>query len=508
MPKLESMFEEHSSSVVNLKSQKYAQWTDASLFPEATLRTVHSADPVALCRDWQSFGQQLIHYSASRTMQDLFPIGKAFFQLVFDPAAEAEASQSLQRSPEQLRADLVGAANDASNRLHWRGNYARLSWGMKVLLVTGNVLLFKRADGAIVPYTTLNYSILRDGAGSPLQLVLKERYAYRMLPPEVQAGFPSQSDRNAMVDVYTGVEWQAPQADGSQEVRIWQEAGTWASAPKPMDAQVCPFIPLYVDLIAGESYGRGRVEANSGDFARYSELSRALTLYEIEACKVVKAVRNGAGVSDLDSLQEAETGEYVLVDPEAVKAIEFGDAKKIAELRQELQAIEARLSRTFGYGGNMRDGERVTAYEVSLSAAETDRAQGGLYSTLSSNLHGPLALLLLQETHPGVLSLVLSNRMHVGVITGIAALGQASEVQSLLRGSQEASVINQALSAISQKFSPEKIADMVLLATGFVPDKVERSEEELAQIQASVAPVDPSNPENLTAAIEGTLSSV
>lgn len=505
---LETDFKKYASTAVTLKSERYALWTDASLFPPADVEQVEQVNPVALSRDWQSFGQQLIHYAASRTMQDLFPIGKAFFRLSAGKRAAPVLARAMQLEPEALEGTLVEAANTASSRLHWRGNFSRLSWGLKVLFATGNVLFHKRADGVINAYTTRNYSIKRDGAGSPLRLILRERHALRMLPEEVRLGFSQGSDPEELVDVFTGVEWLRPEADGTQLVSIWQEAGEWRSDALKVDALLNPFIPLPLDLIPGESYGRGRVEANSGDFARYSELSRALTLYEIEACRVVKGVRQGAGVTDLDSLNDAETGEFVMCDPDAVKPMEFGDARKIAELRQELQAIETRLARTFGYGGNMREGERVTAYEISLSAAETDRAQGGLYSALSASLHIPLALLMLQETNPMLLAAIKASLVDVGVLTGITALGQSADIQALLRASQEASLITSALGGISAKYSPERIGDLALLAAGFVPERVERTEEELQEMQASAAPLNPADPQNLVNAIEGTVQSV
>lgn len=143
-----------------------------------------------------------------------------------------------------------------------------------------------------------------------------------------------------------------------------------------------------------------------------------------------------------------------------------------------------------------------------MTAAETDASQGGLYSLWSYSLHVPLAHLFLQRTNPTALAVVQSKRANVEIVTGIPSLGQGADVQALLRASQSASLINQALSGMSQVFSPERIAELALLAEGFNPDKIERTEEELQEIAASAAPLDPADPENLTSAIEGTIQNV
>ena len=361
---LEAEFKKLKSSAVDLKSMKYAQWTDAALYPDADEENLEQVNPVALSRDWQSFGQQIINYAASKAIQSLFPIGKAFFKIDLTKDSLELAAESLGYEADEVARELVDAANEACKLLHWKGNYSRLTWAAKVAFVTGNVLFVYRKDGSLIPYTTRSYVVKRDGSGAMLKLILKERQAYRMLPPSVQAGFSGKSHED-MVDVYHCAEWQAIEADGTQMVKLWQEAGTWKSDSEDVRSEVCPYIPVAIEVTPGESYGRGRVEANAGDFARYSELSRALTLYEIEACKVVNAVRPGSG-SDTDALNSAESGEYVSADPDAIKAMEFGDGRKIAEIRNELMAIEQRLARTFGYGANMRDAERVEVVLVAL----------------------------------------------------------------------------------------------------------------------------------------------
>lgn len=503
MGKLRDEFEKLRSDLVERKSKQYAGWINPALYPDSGYETAKwESNTGTVDRDFQSFGSQLISYAASKLMQELFPIGKSFFKLELSDDMYQKAAQILGlRDPSKVDGDLVKFSNEVCELIHIQGNYARISWGIQVLLTTGNILFFYRNDGKFVAYTTRNYAIKRDGAGNPLRLILRERAALRMLPKVVQAGYPGKSsDEDEMVDYYTGVRWGAP----GENVQVWQEAGEWSSEIIEYHPALCPFLPLVANLIPGESYGRGRVEDNAGDFAKYSELSKALALYEAQMCRVVNGVKPGA-VVDIDELENAETGDYVQADPDSVQAMEMGDGLKVQRLQAVLAELEARLNQAFGRSINTRDAERVTAQEIIQNAQEADIAHAGLYSLLSHTLHYPMALLLLQALHPDAISLITTGKLDVRVMTGVSALGQSAEVQAMLRAAQSAGLINQVFAGMSQKFSPERIADICLLSEGVDPTKIERTEEELQALQQASAPLNPADPQNITNAIQGTV---
>jgi hypothetical protein len=66
-------------------------------------------------------------------------------------------------------------------------------------------------------------------------------------------------------------------------------------------------------------------------------------------------------LGDIDALAEAEIGEWVQADPDAVGKTDAGDANMIQNLLVDLEQIIGRLSIAFMYTSNVRDAERVNA---------------------------------------------------------------------------------------------------------------------------------------------------
>src|SRR5699024_6591533 len=77
----------------------------------------------------------------------------------------------------------------------------------------------------------------------------------------------------------------------------------------------CPWVFPTWNLVAGENCGRGLVEDHAVGFAKLSELSIALALYEVESLKLLNLVGTSAAHSK-DELAQAETGAWVGANPE------------------------------------------------------------------------------------------------------------------------------------------------------------------------------------------------
>src|SRR5690606_3927583 len=142
---------------------------------------------------------------------------------------------------------------------------------------------------------------------------------------------------------------------------------------------LCPYFTVKWNHVNGDMYGRGLIEEYAGDFAKLSELSQALTEYELNST-IVLNIFNTAGNFDIDSAESAMSGDWVAGQKEAVSAYEVGDYNKIAALMSNLSEIHQRLSVAFMSSSNVRDAERVTAQEVMLNANEAEQVLGGVYS--------------------------------------------------------------------------------------------------------------------------------
>ena len=246
---------------------------------------------------------------------------------------------------------------------------------------------------------------------------------------------------------------------------------------------LCPwFVPTW-SLIPGEHYGRGIIEDYAGGFASLSDLSEGAALYTIEIMRVIHLVSTGGG-TDIDDLRAAETGEYVRGDADSVKAVESGDAVKLQQVEMKVEKVFARLAKAFMYGGNTRDAERVTAYEIQIEAQEAENALGGVYSALSQGLQVPLAHTLVTEVAPDSLAGLIDGSLKLDVIAGIPALGRTSDVQNLMMAAQEVATVVP-IAQMDSRISPTKVVDMVMAGRSVDTEAIFYSAEEQAKINAA-----------------------
>ena len=246
---------------------------------------------------------------------------------------------------------------------------------------------------------------------------------------------------------------------------------------------LCPYIPITWNYVNGDMYGRGYVEEYAGDFAKLSELSQALTEYELNSC-IVLNVYNPAGNFDVDRAVSSLSGDWITGNKDAVQAYEIGDYNKIQTLVDNLQAISQRLSVAFMSASNQREGERVTATEIMQNATEAEQVLGGVYSQLSQNMHMPLAYLLLHEVQPTVINAVERGEFKLDILTGLQALSRSSENQSLLVAASEINAIVPIMAQLSKRFNPDKLIDSILRANGVNVDDYTYTEDEMKAIAA------------------------
>ena len=478
------LFQRYRNDGLLNKHEKYAYWTVPSVF------TVES-DPgvggnIDVQHDFQSLGAILVNHCAAKLTGLLFPQHINFFRI--DLTAEVleavrGASTSAQKSGKQRLMQLETAANAA---LTTNGGYAQLVYMLLLLIITGNALIIKKADKLLVK-SLRNYSYLRDTNGNIVDLVVRESMFFSSLPVDVQAVLRSSGKDykfDTPVEVYTRVEYT--QTDNGKMATISLSVeDTPFGEPEKMLAQFCPYIPAVLQLRDGDNYGTGMVADYAGGFAKLSAISEALAMYELEACKVINLIKPGA-VIDLEALQNATHGDFVLGDPSAIQKLETGNVNKIAQLLDDINSVFSQLSKPFLYEGNVRDAERVTAEEIRLLAEEADRNQGGIYSSLST-VHVPLAHVLCYQQDPEFLVALTAKEVKLSIATGLAALGRSMELRNLMQALGELAQIVPAMQQLSQRFDTERTIDEVLISRGIDPSNYMLDEAALRQKQEQLA---------------------
>lgn len=480
----EALFERFQDTHVLLSSEQFARWTLASVFPSASTQT--TGVRYALERDYQSRGAMLVNNLATKVTQALFPQDSAFFE-IGQTQEMLEVAQQLGADSKASASLFAGIEARASARVFLNAGYSALTHAIKLLIVSGNALVFRDPDTKrFHTYSVRDYAVRRDGSGNVLMTVLKERIAAADLPEDFAIA-------NAMdsLEPYDDVTLYTKICRKVMKGRVVYEV-TQECEGKPIGGKsvypefLCPYIVLTWNLISGEHYGRGHIEDFAGDFARLSELSESSLLYEIEMMKLVNITDPSAGI-DIDDMANAEVGEYVAGKVNAqgngVVAHEGGNAQKLAAVMNDIQALMQQLSIAFMYTGNTRDAERVTAEEIRANISEANQTLGGIYANISEVLHYHLAHILSVEEQPELLPILNVGAVTLDVAVGVASLNRQSQVERLQYLANAVNLVLPAIKQASPRFNPDLVVDALCQGFGIDRDALSYTEQQLQQLQ-------------------------
>jgi len=500
MEKLAQLYVKYEEGKLLQAWKNFALWTIPAVFPHTDQKDSQ------IQHDYQSMGAILVNNLAAKLVALLFPVNQAFIKIQATEALADVLPAEFKGQGTEMESNLAVLETDACKRLFLNASYAQLIQAMRYLIITGNCLLW-RTEGKLVVYGPKNFVTLRDNTGDILCTIIRESMSVGGLPRDIRSKVPGIENKKEhdSVMLYTKVAGGLL-PNGRKVHYVTQEIeGVPVGKPSTYTENACPYVVCTWNLINGDSYGRGHVEDHSGDLAKLSDLSRALTIYEIQSCKVVNLVKPGSTV-DVDSLNDAEDGEWVQADPAAVGVHEGGEYQKIQQINADIQMIFQRLSTAFMYRGNTREGERVTAEEIRTNAEEADRTLGGTHSHLAQAMQLPLGYLLVAEEDPKFMGAVIAGGVSLEILTGIPALGRASKVTAMLNATQILAAMVPALQQISSRLDKEAIVDMVYTSFGMDLKEIMLSEEELkaeAVVQQNAAAA--ANPMDTTGAIQGIM---
>lgn len=479
---LQSLYSVYEDSSLLLKLEQYAVWTIPSVFPKDNTKGYQNGNSI-LEHDYQSKGSELVNSLSSKLTQSLFPINQSFFRLNPSEALESQVTQAGYDN-------LIALETAANNRLMLNASYAQLTYAVKLLIITGNALLVRKDDRVSV-YSLRNYVTKRNAFGEVQDIILREKINRKDLTPDIEQALRSankdidnRSDVNDYYTLYTRCELVTKETTDKTVVRSWditQEVdGFPVSTKETYSYELCPYIPAVWSIINGDDYGRGYVEDYTGDFAKLSDISLNLNDYIIETLKITHLV-NPTSTTDIDSLAESRSGDYIQGEQGAVTPYEGGDAQKVQIVSSELQLVEQRLERAFMYTANSRDAERVTAYEIQVNAQQAEATLGGVYSQLSQTLHIPLAYLLLYEVVKPVIAEVQRGNIKLGIVTGLQALSRSASNQALVLAAQQAATIVQVFSQLGKQYDIDKIVEQILQSNGIDVKSILKTPEQLQQ---------------------------
>jgi len=454
-----------------------AQLTLPYIFPEEDL----DASEI-LPSPFNSLGPSAVNALSAKLLLALLPPSGPFFRLLPD---EKVLEQLQAEEVDQLDSELGEVEQKVVEELNLQGLRVPLYEALKLLVVTGNAMLYK-VKGGIKVFSPHQYVVKRDFIGHLTEIIIKESMAYVSLPDKVkkqleadtEVDFDETDEKKKIelknVDVYTRCT-----KDGNNSFLVWQEIKgvVLNGSVKNYTKSTLPYIALRWSTVNNEDYGRGLVEQYLGDLRSLEGLTQTIVEGSGIAAQFIFGLRPGSTLN-VEDLNNAQNGEFVLGDLEReVSVLQVNKGPDLQVPMQMIQEIEGRLSRAFlMVQGNIRQSERTTATEVRATVNELEATLGGVYTVLASELQKPLIQLILQELAPAVLKVT-----EVSITTGVSAISRERDYQNLNTMAQ--SVMQFGPEAMQQYLKLGAYFSKVATALGMDPRDIVKSDEEIAAEQ-------------------------
>jgi hypothetical protein len=380
---------------------------------------------------FQGLGARGVNNLASKFLLALLPPNQSFFRMSLSEAhAELVRSQNAATQAE-IDASLVKIEKAVSSEIERRGHRVKVFEAFKHMIVAGNALLYMDDESRLRVFHLDNYVVRRDPMDTVLVLVTKECIAEAALTPAQQelvksSTVPHRSDK--VHDLFTLVYLE----DGKYHVRqelsdviIPESQGTFSK-------DELPYLPLRLEAVADEDYGRGRVEEFMGDLISLEGLTQAIVEGSAAAAKILFMVAPN-GTTRIKDMAKAPNGGFISGNGTDVTVLQSQKQADLSIASQTANSIEQRLGFAFLLNTSIqRQAERVTAEEVRFMAQELETALGGVYSVLAQEFQLPLVRILMRKmVAVGKLPKIDKKVLEPVIITGIEALGRGNDLTRL-----------------------------------------------------------------------------
>lgn len=430
---------------------------------------------------YQGIGARGVNNLASKLLLALLPPNSPFFRLTID---DFDLQTIAGDNRGQVEEGLARIERAAMQEIEGRAIRVPTFEALKLLIVTGNALVYMPKEGGMKVFRPDRYCVKRDAMGNVLEIYTKESVAPMMLPEEVQALLSSDDRPYKNLDLYTCVKRMGTSFEVHQEV-----AGI--EVPKSrgkFKADQNPFIPLRFIRIDGEDYGRGFIEEYLGDLRSLESLTRAIVQGSAASAKLLFLVRPN-GSTKANQLAKAANGTFVTGDTNDVSALQVQKSGDFRVALETIRMINDRLAAAFLLNSSVqRSAERVTAEEVRFMAQELETALGGIYSILSQEFQAPLIDLLLNSLQKqGKMPKMPKDSVKPTVVTGIEALGRGQDLNKLATFLQYLQPLGPEVIASEMNLNDyidRLAASLGIDTSGLIKSEEQKMQEQMAQQQA------------------------
>lgn len=420
---------ERFSKLDGKRNQVLTRGRDAANITIPALMPPEGADEnTTLSTPYQSLGSRGINNLASKLRLSLFPPGQPFFQFKIADDTLAMIADEDPEAGDQIESMLQGLENDALDELEQGSDAVILHAAIKQLIVVGNVLLHMPKKESSRVFRLQNYVVVRDASGNWFEIVAREVVSKFTLPEDVKVTLDAIADDDEDVTIYTHIKKVGQKAEWYQEI----DEKTVPNSEGKSDYDNCPYIPLRWSALENENYGRGHVEEYIGDLRSLEDLSKDLVSFSAAAAKVIFLDKPNS-TTDLEALQEAESGEFVEGNIDDIGVLQVNKLQDFQVVKSQIDGLSLRISHAFLLTtGTVRNAERVTAEEIRMQAQELEDVLGGVYTVLAAELQHKVVRRLIERLKAkGRFPSLPSGTLTPVIVTGFEALGRGHELNKL-----------------------------------------------------------------------------
>lgn len=389
----------------------------------------------------QGLGSRLVVSLAARIMMALLPPGRKAFMLGITPEALAKAGEAA--VDEDVESAMVLTEDIISSEIERSGWRAPTNVSLQHLIVAGNVMEQMLPDNTIRTYRLDQFVVVRSPSGALLEFVIDDALDASSLTGKLKQMHDAKNsgDREGQsgtkqVHLYTWGKFDGNQWTVHQELneeRVPDSEGTY-------DYVTFPFSALRWVTVAGEDYGRSKVEEHLPDIRTVDGLSKAIRDGSAMASRNITLIKPNAasGMNLLRKIRRAENGDCLIGNPEDVEMLQFTNGSGLQLAQTEIAILREELANAFLVTqAAIRDAERVTATEIRTVAQEIESVLGGIYSVLSQEMmRKRIDRLIWQMQSNGQLPEWPEGMVEPTILTGLEALGRENDVNDVVLASQ------------------------------------------------------------------------
>lgn len=402
---------------------------------------------------YQAVGANGVTNLASKLLMTMLPPNEPCFRLrVNNMLMEQEQEQVDKTFRTEIDKGLSRMEQSVLADIEEKGDRSVVFEGNQHLIVSGNGLYYDDPDDGLRFFPLSRFVVDRDPSGTPVEIIVRETISMDSMDDSlreqiltaVEGGVEEEStgegesilnidhqdrEREKDVDIYTHLTRDGDTWNIYQEARgvvLEGSTGTYK-------ADSCPWFPVRMYSIAGESYGRSFVELQLGDLTALESLSQALVEGSAISAFAVGLV-NPNGITSARAVTEARNGDFLEGNADDVQFLQVQKGADLSVTAQQVQRLTTTLQTSFlMMEGVRRDGERVTAEEIRTIARELEAGLGGVYTLVSQEFQLPfIRSRMAHMAKKKLLPELPKGTVRPSVVTGFEALGRGNDKQKLI----------------------------------------------------------------------------